>query len=98
MKPFIIVGMPRTGSSLLRLSLACLPEIMIARELFHKLESERKNRHFIKKKKTVRYYYKGGDEYAWNEFVEGGWIMTTLTEGDKRVKAIKEVIEQECKI
>ncbi len=34
--------------------------------------------------------------YAWNEFDEGGWIMPTLYEGDKRVKAIGKVIKEEC--
>ncbi|MCM8827432.1 MAG: glycoside hydrolase family 99-like domain-containing protein [Candidatus Omnitrophica bacterium] len=36
--------------------------------------------------------------YAWNEFSEGGWIMPTLIEGDERIKEIRKVILEECKI
>lgn len=34
--------------------------------------------------------------YAWNEFSEGGWIMPTLFEDAERLKAIREVMIQEC--
>ncbi|MFN4132224.1 MAG: glycoside hydrolase family 99-like domain-containing protein [Caldimicrobium sp.] len=34
--------------------------------------------------------------YAWNEFDEGGWIMPTLLNGSERLRAIREVIEEEC--
>ncbi len=35
--------------------------------------------------------------YAWNEFSEGGWIMPTLGDGDKRIRAIKKVVTEECR-
>lgn len=71
--PFLIVGMPRTGSSLLLTSLKQHPNILPYGELFHKLESERKNTHYILYK-NEKIYYPGGDtdaiefllEYVWN--------------------------------
>lgn len=74
MIPFILLGMPRTGSSLLHFALKQHPQIKIYGELFHKNESERINTHFIDYEKE-KIYYKGGDEdaieflkkYVWNE-------------------------------
>ncbi|MEM4177977.1 MAG: glycoside hydrolase family 99-like domain-containing protein [Nitrososphaeria archaeon] len=34
--------------------------------------------------------------YAWNEFDEGGWLMPTLSEGNLRIEALREVIVKEC--
>lgn len=45
MKPFIIVGMPRTGSTLLLKALRQHPDIQAYGELFHWLETERKARY-----------------------------------------------------
>lgn len=51
-------------------------------------------------RKAIRWARSNGSPaviiYAWNELSEGGWIMPTLTEGDKRIKAIKKVMTEEC--
>lgn len=35
--------------------------------------------------------------YAWNEFDEGGWICPTLSEGTRRLDAIRKVLKEEEK-
>lgn len=45
MEPFVVVGMPRTGSTLLLTGLTQHPEIMAFGELFHAVASERANTH-----------------------------------------------------
>jgi len=72
--PFVIVGMPRTGSSLLLLSLKEHPKILAFGELFHKLESERKTSHCVIYK-NEKIPYPGGNvdaiefllNYVWNK-------------------------------
>lgn len=83
MKPFIIVGMPRVGSSLLALSLAQSPEIKIYGELFHPLESERKGSHFIETESGEVIFYKGGDEDAIEFLLKNIW-----NEKNKHFKAV----------
>jgi hypothetical protein len=31
--------------------------------------------------------------YAWNEYDEGGWLCPTKTEGDARLKALREMLD-----
>jgi LPS sulfotransferase NodH len=49
MTPFIIVGMPRTGSTLLMTTLSQHPRALVYGELFHTVESERRNAHAIRR-------------------------------------------------
>uniref|UniRef100_A0A7V5XFC0 Rhamnosyl O-methyltransferase n=1 Tax=Thermodesulfobacterium geofontis TaxID=1295609 RepID=A0A7V5XFC0_9BACT len=76
MIPFIILGMPRTGSTFLAASLAQNQDIKVFGEIFHPLESERKNSHYVSKDlngNTI--YYPGGYydaikflyNYIWND-------------------------------
>ena len=57
--PFIIVGMPRTGSNLLFTTLQQHPAIAAYSELFHPMLGERSGRHAIRRDGAALYY--GGD-------------------------------------
>jgi LPS sulfotransferase NodH len=48
MKPFVIVGMPRTGSTLLSTGLDQHPQVRCFGELFHPVDNERANVHALK--------------------------------------------------
>ena len=48
-RPFAVIGMPRTGSTLLLASLGTHPAIAIRDEIFHRLRSERAGNHAIRR-------------------------------------------------
>lgn len=56
MLPFIIVGMPRTGSSLLLTTLQQHPEILAFSELFHPVLQERSGPHAIRRNAAAIYF------------------------------------------
>jgi LPS sulfotransferase NodH len=66
MIPFIVIGHPRSGSTLLKEAIDQHLALKIYGELFHQDENERKNTHFIKKINNEKVYYKGGNEDALN--------------------------------
>src|SRR4051812_45946380 len=60
--PFIIVGMPRTGSTLVVSSLQQHPNLTVHEELFHFTEAERAMRHAISHRNASIYFdANGGD-------------------------------------
>ncbi|NMC35097.1 MAG: sulfotransferase [Veillonellaceae bacterium] len=73
MIPFIIVGHPRSGSTLLREAMAQHSEIKVLGELFHKLENERKNTHFVRKRDGTKVYYQGNSIDALEFLYENVW-------------------------
>ena len=56
MTPFLVVGMPRTGSTLLTTALEQHPDVLMLSELFHWVTSERTGRHaFVWKGRRTAY-------------------------------------------
>ena len=62
MQPFVIIGMPRTGSTLLQTTLAQHPDIKMYGELFHAVEAERAGPHAITSKKGNIFFNAGSDD------------------------------------
>lgn len=59
--PFAIVGMPRTGSTLLLTGLSQHPEIMAYGELMHPMDSERATTHAIRRDSGLSWFRRGDD-------------------------------------
>jgi LPS sulfotransferase NodH len=64
MIPFIVAGHPRSGSTLLKEAIEQHHRVRIYSELFHRVESERKNTHYIGKADGSRVFYPGGESDA----------------------------------
>jgi LPS sulfotransferase NodH len=60
-KPFVIVGMPRTGSTLLLTGLSQHPEIRAYGELMHPMGSERATTHAIRREDGLSWFRDGAD-------------------------------------
>lgn len=74
MQMFIIVGMPRTGSTLLQTTLAQHPQIKMYGELFHKVKAEREGSHAINNDGSKTFFNEENDDAidflrknVWNE-------------------------------
>jgi LPS sulfotransferase NodH len=60
--PFVIVGMPRTGSTLLQTGIAQHPHVRLYGELFHKVRAERMAGHAILRDGRTIYYDEDQDD------------------------------------
>jgi LPS sulfotransferase NodH len=73
MIPFVIVGHPRSGSTLLKEAIAQHHRIRVYGELFHKVENERKNTHCVRKHDGTKVFYEGNTSDALEFLFENVW-------------------------
>jgi len=81
MTPFVIIGMPRTGSSWLRLSCAQHPQVVAYDELFHPVETERHGSHRACLPDGRRVSYVGGHQDPLAYLYETIWNPADLAPG-----------------
>jgi LPS sulfotransferase NodH len=64
MIPFVVIGHPRSGSTLLKEAIDAHPVLKVYGELFHKADAERQKSHCIRKQDGTRVHYEAGERDA----------------------------------